>query len=232
MEEVRPRGSKVRLGILLSGGGRTLENLFDRIRSGELPAEIRTVVSSHPEAFGLERARRHGLPHQTVDFRTAGGAFSDRITEILDAASVDLVAMAGFIRLWRFPDRYRLKVLNIHPALLPSFGGKGFYGDRVHEAVLAAGGKTSGCTVHFVDDQYDHGPIILQRIVPVLPGDTPRSLADRVFAQECIAYPEAIRCIAEGRVEIQAGRVTLRGNARATGSSPSLDPGLEPQGNG
>jgi phosphoribosylglycinamide formyltransferase 1 len=208
----------LRLGILLSGGGRTLENLVEAIGTGRLPAEIVLVVSSHPEAFGLERARRHGLPRETVDWKTAGEGFSDRIAALLDAAGADLVVMAGFIRRWRFPDRYRGRVLNIHPALLPAFGGQGFYGDRVHEAVLASGARTSGCTVHFADDEYDRGPIILQRVVPVLPGDTPHSLADRVFAEECRAYPEAIRLYAEGRLGIRDGKVIVGEPAAPPGS--------------
>jgi phosphoribosylglycinamide formyltransferase-1 len=203
-------GRKLRIGFLLSGGGRTLENLVERIRAGDVPAEIAVVVSSHPGVFGLERARRHGIPAETVDYKAAVASFSDRITEVLDRAGVDLVVMGGFIRLWAFPDRYRGRVMNIHPALLPEHGGKGFYGDRVHESVIAAGARTSGCTVHFVDDQYDHGPTILQRVVPVLPADTPHDLAERVFAEECIAYPEAIRLYAEGRLEVREGKVTIR----------------------
>ena len=206
----------LRLGVLLSGGGRSLSNLVERIDAGALPARIAVVISSHPEAGGLERARRHGLPMEVVDFRAArespGGEeeFSSRITEHLDRAGVDLVVMAGFIRRWRIPPRYRGKVMNIHPALLPAFGGRGFYGARVHRAVLEAGSPRSGCTVHFADDEYDRGPIILQRVVEVRPGDTPHSLAERVFAEECIAYPEAIRLYAEGRLQVSDGKVKIR----------------------
>ncbi len=205
----RTPGEALRLGVLLSGGGRSLENLVERIRAGDLPARIAIVISSHPEAFGLERARRHGLPWAAVDFRTAGEEFSRRIAERLDEAGVDLVAMAGFIRRWRIPQNYRGRVMNIHPALLPQFGGRGFFGNRVHQAVLASGAARSGCTVHFADDDYDHGPVILQRVVEVRPGDTPHSLAERVFAEECIAYPEAIRLFAEGRLRVAEGRVTF-----------------------
>ncbi len=199
----------LRLGVLLSGGGRTLENLVEKIRAGELPARVEIVISSHPEAFGIERARRHGIPVEVVDWRTSGAAFSEHITALLDAARVDLVAMAGFIRRWDFPERYRGRVMNIHPALLPAFGGQGFYGDRVHRAVLDSRCATTGCTVHFADEEYDHGPIILQRVVPVLPGDSPHDLAERVFAQECIAYPEAIRLFAEGRIRLRDGKATV-----------------------
>lgn len=201
---------KLRIGLLLSGGGRTLENLVARISSGELDAEVAMVISSHEEAFGLERARRHGIPREVISHRGTGDRFSGLISERLDAAGVDLVAMGGFIRRWVFPDHFRNKVLNIHPALLPAFGGKGFYGDRVHQAVLEAGVKTSGCTVHFVDEEYDQGPIILQRVVPVLPDDTPATLAERVFEQECIAYPEAIQYFGDGRLQVESGLVTLK----------------------
>jgi formyltetrahydrofolate-dependent phosphoribosylglycinamide formyltransferase len=187
-----------RIGVLLSGGGRTLQNLIDRIAAGALDARIEVVVSSHPGVQGLERARRHGIPAHAIDFRAFPDdrRFGDAVTGILDRYPLDLVAMGGFIRRWLFPERYAGRVLNIHPALLPAFGGRGFYGRRVHEAVLESGAAESGCTVHFADLQYDRGPIVLQRRVPVLPGDTPDTLAERVFQAECEAYPEAIRQVA------------------------------------
>jgi formyltetrahydrofolate-dependent phosphoribosylglycinamide formyltransferase len=191
----------VHLGILLSGGGRTLQNLIDRIAAGTLDAKIDVVVSSDPAAHGLDRARQAGLPAVAVDRKSHRDArsFSDAITKALAPYPIDLVIMAGFIQLYLFPPDYEGRVLNIHPALLPKFGGKGFYGHRVHEAVLAAGEKESGCTVHFADHRYDRGSIILQRRVPVLPGDTADTLADRVFQEECEAYPEAIRRVASGK---------------------------------
>jgi len=188
----------VHLGVLLSGSGRTLQNLLDRIEDGSLPARVEVVVSSHPEAHGLERARRKGIPAQAVpygDFPDAD-SFSGAVTEVLRRHPIDLVVMAGFIRKYLFPSEFEGRVLNIHPALLPKFGGRGFYGHKVHEAVLAAGEKESGCTVHFADHRYDRGPVVLQKRVPVLPGDTPQSLAERVFQAECEAYPEAIRQLA------------------------------------
>jgi phosphoribosylglycinamide formyltransferase-1 len=203
----------LRLAVLLSGGGRTLENLAEEIRRGQLPGTIVQVVSSHPGAFGLKRAERLELPHCVVDTRDHRGhqnSFSDAITEAVDTSKPDLILLAGFVRKWNFPDRYEHKVLNIHPALLPAFGGKGHYGAAVHRAVIDAGEKFSGCTVHFADQQYDHGPIILQRVIPVLPADTPETLAERVFAEECLAYPEAIRLVAEGRLDVHEGRVTIR----------------------
>lgn len=188
------RSEPARLGILLSGGGRTLANLHDRCEKGELPARIVVVVSSRPDAGGVERAQRAGVPVVIADRRRlSDAAFDEAVTAALKSACVELVCMAGFTALWRIPPEFEGRVLNIHPALLPKYGGKGFYGDRVHAAVLAARETESGCTVHFADNQYDHGPIVLQRRVPVLSDDTPGSLAVRVFEQELIAYPEAIR---------------------------------------
>jgi phosphoribosylglycinamide formyltransferase-1 len=188
----------VRLGVLLSGSGRTLQNLIDRISDGSLNARIEVVVSSNPEAFGLERARKAGIPTATVarkPFRDPE-SHSQEVTRALERHPLDLVILAGYIHLFLFPQKWAGRVLNIHPALLPEFGGKGFYGQKVHEAVLRKGAKESGCTVHFADHQYDHGGVILQRKVPVLPGDTPEMLAERVFQAECEAFPEAIRKVA------------------------------------
>jgi phosphoribosylglycinamide formyltransferase-1 len=200
LEDLVASGMKnpVRLGVLLSGGGRTLQNLIDRIEDGSLPARIEVVLSSHPGVKGLERARNHRLPAVTVDYKAHpdAAAFSQAVTQELDRYPIDLVIMAGFIRRYLYPPQYEGRVLNIHPALLPDFGGKGFHGRHVHEAVLREGRTESGCTVHIVDHQYDRGTIVLQKRVPVLPGDTPDTLADRVFQAECEAYPEAIRRMA------------------------------------
>jgi len=201
-EKSIPMGIKspVRLGVLLSGSGRTLQNLIDRIEDGSLPARIEVVLSSHAGVKGLDRAKKANIPAVTVNWKSfTEKTFSDAVTEELDKYPLDLVVMAGFIRRYLFPKKYEGRVLNIHPALLPEFGGKGYYGHAVHEAVLKSGAKESGCTVHFADLQYDHGAHILQKRVPVLPGDTPELLAERVFQAECEAYPEAIRRIAAGR---------------------------------
>ena len=131
---------------------------------GTFPPKFVDVISSHPDVYGLERARKLRLPSQVVDFRKEGDGFSSALTDAVDKARPDLVVMAGFIRKWEFPSRYNLRVLNIHPALLPAFGGKGFYGGRVHQAVIDSGAKFSGCTVHFANLEYDRGPIILQRV--------------------------------------------------------------------
>ena len=198
----------IRLAVLISGGGRTLLNLHQRIQDRSLRAVIATVVSSRGDAAGVARARGAGLPTVVIERRgLTAGAFQRELTQAV--AGADLVCMAGFLSLWRIPDEFYGRVINIHPALLPDFGGAGMYGTRVHEAVLAARKTISGCTVHFCDNQYDHGPIILQRTVPVLPDDTADTLAARVFEQECIAYPEAIRLFADGRITLHAGAVQI-----------------------
>ena len=199
----------LRLAVLISGGGRTLLNLQEHIQRGALPASIDTVISSRGDVAGVERARTAGLPVEVIERKgLAPGEFDMRIAQAV--GGVDLVCMAGFLSLWRMPPEFVGRVINVHPALLPDFGGPGMYGHRVHEAVLAAGRKVSGCTIHFCDNEYDHGPVILQRRVPVLPGDTPDALAARVFEQECVAYPEAVRMFCEGRVSLRNGRVEIR----------------------
>ncbi len=188
-----------RLAILISGSGTTLENLADYIAQGKLSADIACVISSRPDVYGLVRARKLGLPHEVIARRsfTDTAAFSDAVFTAIGKHQVDLVIMAGFLSLLRIPPTFENRVLNIHPALLPKYGGRGMHGLKVHQAVIDAGETTSGCTVHYADNQYDHGPILLQRTCPVLPGDTSELLAQRVFEQECIAYPEAItRCLA------------------------------------
>ncbi len=201
----------LRLAVLLSGGGTTLQNLLDRIADGRLPADVVQVVSNRPDAFGLERAERAGVPAAVVDRRDCDSReeFSRRIFDLCRGARADLVCLAGFLQLLTIPDDFAGRVLNIHPALIPAFCGKGYYGHRVHEAVLAYGVKVSGCTVHFADNVYDHGPIVLQRTVPVRDDDTPETLAARVFEQECEAYPEAIRLFAEGRLRVEGRRVRI-----------------------
>src|SRR6516165_7440579 len=205
------RDQPIRLAVLVSGGGTTLQNLLDRCRDGRLAAQVVQVISSHAGVFALERARQAGIPSAVVNRKEAGSAaeFSRRIFDLCRQTRADLVCMAGFLQLLPIPDDFLGRVMNIHPALIPAFCGKGFYGNRVHEAVLAAGVKVTGCTVHLADNQYDHGPIILQRPVPVLDDDTPDTLAARVFEEECEAYPEAIRLFAAGRLRVEGRRVRV-----------------------
>jgi phosphoribosylglycinamide formyltransferase-1 len=187
------------IAVLISGGGTTLRNLIEKIRSGSLPVEIRLVISSNSNARGLEFAAAAGIPTLVVQKSKSARAaeFSDAIFAPCRAAGVRYVVMGGFLKHVLIPPDFENRVLNIHPALLPAYGGKGMYGLKVHQAVLAAGEKTSGCTVHFVDNEYDHGPVILQRKVEVRESDTPESLQSRVFAAECEAYPDALRKLAQ-----------------------------------
>ena len=197
----------IRLVALISGGGTTLQNLIERVSAGSLNARIVGVVSSRTTVLGVERAKRAGLPVTVV----SGGGPAERIWAAVQSFSPDLICFAGWLHLLPIPGDYRHKVLNIHPSLLPAFGGKGMYGHRVHEAVLDYGAKVSGCTVHFADDTYDTGPILIQKCVPVKEGDDPDTLAGRVFQAECDAYPEAINLIASGRITIQGRRVIVSG---------------------
>ncbi|MFY9342937.1 MAG: phosphoribosylglycinamide formyltransferase [Planctomycetota bacterium] len=182
-------GSRVyqrpRLAVLLSGAGRTLQNLLDRIGDGRMRASIAGVGSDRADAFGLQRAMEHGLDARHLKDASATESW-------LSELGVDLVILAGYLRLLPIGPELHNRVLNIHPALLPKFGGKGMHGDHVHAAVLASGDKESGCTVHLCNERYDEGRILLQARVPVLPKDTPSALAARVFAAECECYPAAI----------------------------------------
>jgi phosphoribosylglycinamide formyltransferase 1 len=201
----------LRLAVLLSGEGTTLQNLIDHIEAGKLDASIVVVISSHPDAYGLIRAKRHGLEAICLPWKAYQNAqtYDDALNRTLDRYAPELIALAGFLRVFHYAAHYCGRVINIHPSLIPAFCGKGFYGLRVHQAALAYGVKVSGCTVHFVDEQYDHGPIILQRVVPVLDDDTPERLAARVVIEERQAYPEVIQLFAEGRLQVQGRWVKI-----------------------
>ncbi len=202
---------QLRIGALLSGGGRTLMNIADRIDDGALPAEIALVIASRGNIAGVERAQKRGFDVRIARMKDhdSESALHDTITRWLLEKEVELVCLCGYLRMFRIDPPLAGKVMNIHPALLPDFGGKGMYGDHVHQAVLDSGRDESGCTVHFVDEKYDHGPIILQRKCPVETGDTVDTLAARVFEQECIAYPEAINLYAQQRLTINGDRVII-----------------------
>ncbi|NJL31612.1 MAG: phosphoribosylglycinamide formyltransferase [Phycisphaerales bacterium] len=201
----------LRLAVLLSGGGRTLQNLAESIQRQELDARIKCVISSRPDAYGLVRAANYQLPAHIVTRKSFSDpdAFSQAIWRIVHDCDANLVVLAGFMSLLSIPPEQVGKVINIHPALLPAFGGKGMYGHHVHEAVLKAGCKVSGCTVHFCDPTYDTGAIIVQRCCAVLEDDTPDTLAQRVFNEECIAYPQAIQMLAQGKVKLEGGRARI-----------------------
>jgi len=201
----------LRLGVLISGGGTTLINILEYIKTGRLNAKVEVVISSRSAVAGVERAKNAGLDvkiirkkdHPDID------EFSKCIEEGLAAANVDLVIQGGWLAFWKIPERYENRVMNIHPALLPSFGGQGMWGHHVHEAVLKAGCKVSGCTVHFCTNEYDKGPIIVQRPCEVKNDDTPDTLAARVFEQECIAYPQAIKLFAENKLLVEDGKLKI-----------------------
>jgi phosphoribosylglycinamide formyltransferase-1 len=204
-----PLDRPIRLAVLISGGGTTLTNLAAKINEGTLHAQIPLVVASRPDCGGIQRAADAELKCEIVTRKTFDSvdAFSQRIFDLCRGSEVDLIVCAGFLALIRIPSDFAGRVINIHPSLIPAFCGKGFHGHHVHEAVLSRGVRVSGCTVHFVDDEYDHGPIILQKVVPVEDEDTPDALAARVFAAECEALPEAIRLFQSGVLEICGSRV-------------------------
>jgi formyltetrahydrofolate-dependent phosphoribosylglycinamide formyltransferase len=201
----------LQVAVLLSGEGTSLENLFEQIEAG-LPARIAVVIASKRDAGGLARATRRGVPAIAVarrDHRDVG-AFNDALHAELARYEIDLVALLGFLSPFEPRERFAGRVINVHPALIPAFSGHGFYGHRVHEAVLEAGVKVTGATVHFADDEYDHGPILLQEAVAVREDDTPDTLAARVQAVERRLVPEAIRLIAEGRIAVEGRRVKIK----------------------
>lgn len=222
--------SRLKIAVLISGSGRTLKNFIDLAAEDQLPVEIKLVVSSSAKAGGLKFAEDAGIPTRVIQREefskgTAGDApFGDAIFASCREAGVDCVAMAGFMKLAPVPDDFAGRVINIHPALIPAFCGAGMYGDRVHHAVLDAGVKVTGCTVHFVDNVYDHGPIIWQQPVPVFEDDTPDTLGKRVFEVEKEAYPHVLRLLAAGRIKLEGNRVkmlkTQRGERSRTSSYP------------
>ncbi len=232
MSQSPPAAGPLRLAVLISGSGRTLKNFIDLAAEGELPIDIRLVVSSSAKATGLEHAASAGIPTVVVnrgDFPkgTAGDKpYGDAIFAACREAGADYVAMAGFLKLAPVPDDFTGRVVNIHPALIPAFCGPGMYGHHVHQAVLDAGVKVTGCTVHFVDNQYDHGPIIWQQPVPVFADDTADTLAARVFVAEMEAYPHVLKLLAAGRVELDGGRVTIR-KAFATAAVAAISPSTD-----
>jgi formyltetrahydrofolate-dependent phosphoribosylglycinamide formyltransferase len=201
--------SGLRVVFLLSGSGTTLENLCERIDEGTVPARVVAAVSDRADAKGLERARRRGIPAAVVPWRGDPAAFAREMEAAVLPHAPGLVAMGGFLRLWPLPGPLRGRAMNVHPSLLPAFGGRGFYGERVHRAVLDAGVKVSGCTVHLVDDEYDHGPIVAQAPVPVLDDDTPATLAARVQEAERRLFPECVRWYAQGRLRVEGRRVRV-----------------------
>jgi len=201
----------IRLAVLLSGSGTTLQNLIDRIERGELDASVACVISSRANAYGLDRARNHDIPAVAIVRKEYADTtrFNEALWAEVRKYEVDLVVLAGFMSLLEVPTDFHQRIINVHPALIPAFCGKGMYGHHVHEAVIAYGAKLTGATVHFVDNEYDHGAIIMQEAVPVLDDDTADSLADRVQAKERELYPKVVQAFAEGRVNVEGRRVRV-----------------------
>ena len=200
----------IRLAVCVSGGGTTLQNLIDEVRAGRLRAEVVQVVASRPNLGAIPRAEAAGIPVAVVQRKGRDlDEFSAAAFDAIRRRDADLVVLGGFLSLLAIPPDYQGRVINIHPALIPAFCGKGFHGEAVHRAALELGVKVAGCTVHFADATYDTGPIILQRVVPVHDDDTPATLAARVFEAECRALPEAIALYAAGRLRVEGRRVRV-----------------------
>ena len=177
-----------KMAVLLSGSGRTLDNFHERIENGTLNAEIKVVISNVKDVLGLQKAEKYGYPNFHAEDNEA-------INRILKDYDLNLICLAGYLKLYEPPSELARSVLNIHPALIPAFCGDGFYGMRVHRAVRAKGVTVSGCTVHFANNLYDEGPIVVQKCVPLEYDDTPEDIAHKVFDIECIAFPEAINLV-------------------------------------
>lgn len=205
---------KMPVAVLISGTGRTLKDLLRRVDAGELPLDIRVVIASTPNARGLQHAEIHNLPIEVVERKDYSDEdqFSNAIFDVCRREHVELVVLAGFIRRLRIPDDFANRVVNTHPSLAPAFCGRGYFGNHVHEAVLDAGVKVTGCTVYFVDNTYDTGPVIAQRAVPVRDNDTLDTLEPRVFKTECETFAETLAVIARGRVHVEGRRVRVEPN--------------------
>lgn len=212
--------------ILISGRGTNLQSIIDETRAGRLPLDIRAVISNNPDAEGLARARAVGLPVEVVNHRAYAdrAAFDDALRQAIDQHTPKLVVLAGFMRILgrAFIERYADRLINIHPSLLPKYPGL-----DTHARALAAGERVHGASVHFVTPAMDAGPVIIQATVPVLPGDTPETLAARVLKEEHRIFPLALRWFAEGRLSVRNGRVLLDGAQRPEQGLVDAD-GLNP----
>ena len=204
----------LQLGVFASGKGSNFSAILRAIDGGGLRADVRVVISNNADAGALETARSRGIPAEVVSSQDSGSRarFVDRLIGVLNRHGVDFIALAGYMK--RIPPEvvaaFPGRICNIHPALLPSFGGKGMFGRHVHKAVLEHGCKVTGVTVHLVDEKYDCGPIVMQQCVSVLDDDSPDTLAARVLEVEHSLYPKALALFAEGRVRIEGRRVFIR----------------------
>lgn len=206
--------SKVKIGVLISGGGTNLQALIDEVEKGNVNGEISLVISDKKGAYGLERAEKHGIKTIALDRREFKNKaeFMKSLMDILSKKSIELIVLAGFLTILseEFIEKYRSRIINIHPSLIPAFCGEGYYGEKVHNAVLEYGAKISGATVHFVDEGADTGPVILQESVPVLENDTVESLAARVLKVEHKLLPKAVGLYCDGRIIIEGRKVKIK----------------------
>jgi phosphoribosylglycinamide formyltransferase-1 len=205
---------RLSLVVLASGGGTNLQAIIDHIEAGKLNAQIRAVISNNSKAGALERARNHHIPaiHLSHKQFATPEEFDQKLLSILKENQTDMVVLAGYMKMLSptVIREYKNRIINIHPALLPAFGGSGMYGIHVHEAVIKSGVKVTGVTVHMVDEVYDHGAIVMQKTVPVMDDDTPESVAERVLKVEHVAYSEAIQLFAEDKIEIRDNRAFIK----------------------
>jgi phosphoribosylglycinamide formyltransferase-1 len=203
-------GEPIRLAVCVSGGGTTLQNLIDQIQTRRLHAKVVQVIASRPRIGAMSRAEAAGIPLALAKQRADSVLdFSTSVFDPIRHSGADLVILGGFLSLLHIPDDFRNRVINMHPSLIPAFSGAGYYGTKVHRAVIDSGVKVSGCTAHFADNTYDTGPIIAQRVVPVLETDTPLSLAARVFDEECALLPEVIALYTQGRIKVVGQRTFI-----------------------
>lgn len=201
------------IGILVSGRGTNMESIIEASEKGLIKSKILVVISNKKDALALSKAKKHGIQSIYVSPKNKSNEEYDKeIIKILDEYNVDFVVLAGYLRILSsvFINKYPMKIINVHPSLLPCFGGKGFYGEHVHKAVLESGMKFSGCTVHFVTNEVDNGPIILQKCVEILDSDTPETLAERILPKEHEALIEAISLIENNKIEIKGKRVLIK----------------------
>ncbi len=196
----------LKLAVLASGGGTNFQAILDAVGAGTLDAEVALIASNREDAGALDRGRQAGV---RADWVPRGDDFDDRLHLLLEETAPDLIVLAGYLKLIaeRTVRQWSGRIVNIHPALLPAFGGKGMYGMRVHEAVLESGARITGVTVHIVDEEYDRGPIVTQLAVPVLDDDTPESIQQRVLKREHEIYPRVLQWFSEGRIRVEEGRV-------------------------
>lgn len=200
-----------KIAVLISGGGTNLQSIIDKVKSGYINCKIEIVISDNEKAYGIERAKENDIYAIALSKKQYGDKLSDEILKIVEEKDIDLIVTAGFLSILKgdLLKKFKNRIINIHPSLIPSFCGKGMYGLNVHKAAINYGVKVSGCTVHFVDEGTDTGPIIIQKSVPVFAEDTAEVLQKRVLEKEHEALPEAIKFISENKVKVEDRKVFI-----------------------